>query len=122
MEKILGTCPVCHQPLTITRLKCESCSTTIEGTFGVSKLGQLSDEHQRFIEVFVKARGNIKEVEKELGISYPTVRKRLNEAITALGYVPQDETERREEILDAVETGHMSAKEAAALLRGPQTK
>lgn len=117
MEKILGTCPVCHHKLTITRLSCDSCHTVIEGKFGVSKLGQLSAEHQRFIEVFVKLRGNIKEVEKELGISYPTVRKRLNDAITALGYVPKNETQRRDEILDTVETGQLTAKEAADLLK-----
>jgi len=120
MEKTLGTCPVCQHTLTITRLTCDSCRTVIEGRFGVSKLGQLPDDHQQFIEVFIKARGNIKEVERELGISYPTVRKRLNEVNTALGYVAKDEAQRREEILDAVEVGELSAKEAADLLkRGP---
>jgi len=117
MEKILGTCPVCHHKLTVTRLCCESCQTVIEGKFGISKLGQLPEEHQRFIEIFVKARGNIKEVEKELGISYPTVRKRLNNAIEALGYAPRDESQSCEEILDAVETGQLTAKDAADLIK-----
>lgn len=117
MEKILGTCPVCYHRLIVTRLGCDSCQTVIEGKFGISKLGQLPEEQQRFVEVFVKSRGNIKEVEKELGISYPTVRKKLNDAITALGYVARDETQRREEILDAVETGELTAKEAADLLK-----
>ena len=117
MEKILGTCPVCQHKLNITRLNCESCHTVIEGMFGISKLGQLPEEHQEFIEVFIKARGNIKEVEKELGISYPTVRKRLNDAIAALGYAPPDDTRRRDEILDAVEAGELTAKEAADLIK-----
>ena len=117
MEKLLGTCPVCQDTLTVTKLSCHSCHTHIEGKFGISKLGQLPEEQQRFIEVFVTSRGNIKEVEKELGISYPTVRKKLNEVIMALGYVARDETQRREEILDAVETGEMTAKEAASLLK-----
>ena len=117
MDKILGTCPVCQHKLSVTRLYCESCQTAIEGTFGISKLGQLPEEHQQFIEVFVKARGNIKEVEKELGISYPTVRKKLNDVITALGYTPVNEMQNREEILDAVESGQLTAKEAATLLK-----
>ena len=117
MEKILGTCPVCQHRLTVTRLHCESCRTVIEGTFGISKLGQLPEEQQQFIEIFVKARGNIKEVEKELSISYPTVRKKLNDVITALGYVLADESQSREEILDAVESGQLTAKEAVNLLK-----
>ena len=117
MKKLLGTCPVCRHTLSISRLYCDSCQTAIEGNFGISKLGQLSQEHQQFIDVFVKARGNIKEVEKELNISYPTVRKRLDDVITALGYQPADETRKREEILDALEAGQLTAREAADLLQ-----
>jgi len=70
------------------------------------------------VEVFLLARGNIKEVEKELGISYPTVRKKLDEVAQALGYVPRAERMQREEILDAIGRGELSAKEGIELLKG----
>ena len=117
MKKILGTCPVCRNMLSVTRLYCDACQTTIDGKFGISKLGQLPAEHQHFIEVFLTSRGNIKEVEKELNISYPTVRKKLDEVIVALGYTATDRSQTREEILDAVENGRLTAREAAEQLK-----
>jgi len=81
-------------------------------------LALLSSDQQEFVEVFLVARGNIKEVEKQLGISYPTVRKRLDEVIQGLGYAPQAERLKREEILEAIEKGEISAKEGIALLKG----
>jgi hypothetical protein len=90
----------------------------VEGAFGASRLGSLPAEHQDFIEVFVRCRGNIKDVERELGISYPTVRGRLDRAIQALGSTEQDTAARRREILDALDRKELKPEEAIEALRG----
>lgn len=88
--KMPGSCPVCGDRLDVTSLACRSCSTAITGSFEPCRFCQLSPEHLGFVEVFVKNRGNIKEIERELGISYPTVRNRLDQVIAALGYAVGD--------------------------------
>ncbi len=84
MIKILTRCPVCEGSLKAVKLKCDSCGTVIENSFGFPPLMQLSKEHMEFAEVFLRCRGNIKDVEKELGISYPTVRAKLDQVIESL--------------------------------------
>jgi len=125
-RKMPSRCPVCNEEMVVTRLRCTHCDTAIEGTFEVSKLSRLSREHLEFAEIFIKCRGNIKEVERELGISYPTVRGRLDAVIEALGYrvepVAVEETKavkltRRKEILDALNRGEMTSEEAVKLLK-----
>src|SRR5262245_56852347 len=66
-----GTCPVCGNELVVTRLRCGNCRTTLEGLFSLGRFYYLTREQQQFIAVFVKCRGKIKDVEDELGISYP---------------------------------------------------
>ncbi|KLU61484.1 hypothetical protein CEB3_c21640 [Peptococcaceae bacterium CEB3] len=117
-------CPVCHHELVVTKLACTHCPTKVEGEFSSCKFCQLPAEQLEFVEAFIKCRGNIKEVEKVLGISYPTVRGRLDSVIEALGYGPgktgpqnQEESDRRLEILAALERGDLSAHEAARRLR-----
>ncbi len=118
MRKPLSQCPICGGQLEPVKLKCFSCDVALEGRLPASRLTLLSSDQQQFVEVFLVARGNIKEVEKELGISYPTVRKKLDEITQALGYAPQTERMQREEILDAIDSGEISAKEGIALLKG----
>jgi hypothetical protein len=80
----------------------------------------LSREHLAFVETFLRARGKIKDVEEELGISYPTVVSRLNEVLVALGFEAGEdprESERRQRILDEVSAGRLSVAEAAEALR-----
>ena len=72
--KVITKCPVCDSKLTVTKLNCKKCGTIVENDFEFSKFAYLPSEQLDFIEIFLKARGNIKDVEKELGISYPTVR------------------------------------------------
>lgn len=84
--KAITVCPVCGKKLKITRLKCSGCRTSIENDFEFSKFDYLNKQQLKFIEVFIKCRGSIKDVEKELGISYPTVRAKLDEVINSLGY------------------------------------
>ena len=104
-------CPVCEGALVPVKLRCSACDLSVEGQFPKARLALLADDQQEFIQAFLVARGNIKEVEKELGISYPTVRKRLEEVIEALGYPPREVRLGQQEILDAVDCGEMSARE-----------
>ena len=86
MNQLPGKCPVCDNALNVTRLQCGNCGTGIDGLFGLGKLQALSREQIQFIETFIKCRGKIKDVEAELGISYPTVVTRLNDVVRAMGY------------------------------------
>ena len=90
---IIETCPVCAHQLHVSRLNCSHCHTVIENDFTLSKFAAFSGEQMKFIEVFLLKRGNIKEVEKALGISYPTVRGKLNDIIAMLGYQEEAEPE-----------------------------
>ncbi|MEW6725027.1 MAG: DUF2089 domain-containing protein [Bacillota bacterium] len=118
-----GKCPVCGERMDVTKLHCAQCDSSIEGNFDICKFCQLSKEQKSFVETFIKCRGNIKEVERELGISYPTVRGRLDAVIGALGYrvePSEDETkakERRREVLEKLGKGEISSEEAIKLLR-----
>lgn len=117
-KEILGQCPVCNHSLEVTKLHCSHCSTTIEGSFQPCKFCQLSPEYKNFIEVFIKNRGNIKEIEKELGISYPTVRGKLESVITALGYSAKPiSTVNKKDILEKLSKGEITAEEAVDLLK-----
>ncbi len=78
-------CCICGEKLTIARLTCDSCKTTVEGTFEGCPFCSLSPEEMRFLLVFIKNRGSIKDVEREMGISYPTVRGALDGLIHTLG-------------------------------------
>ncbi len=82
---VISTCPVCEGELLITRLHCRSCGTALEGEFGVGRFGRMSREQLALLESFLRARGNLKEMERELGISYPTVRGRVDALVRALG-------------------------------------
>lgn len=113
-------CPVCTEALRVTELACPGCDTSIRGKFGLPLLAQLPADLQEFIVTFVTCRGNIREVEKALGISYPTVRNRLESAIEALGRtapaITPSAPANRAEILAALERGELSAADAIARL------
>lgn len=109
--------------MTVTRLHCVSCDTGIDGRFRLSRFQRLSAEQLAFLEVFVKNRGIIKDVEAELNISYPTVRARLDEVIRAMGFVSGDEPQRsgraqaqareeRRRILEDLQAKRITAEEA----------
>ncbi|NLJ81028.1 MAG: DUF2089 domain-containing protein [Firmicutes bacterium] len=119
-----GTCPICGHELRVNRLSCSFCATELAGNFSICKFCRLPAEQKKFIEIFIKCRGSIKEVEKELGISYPTVRNRLDSVIQALGYrvSPAENSGHNSanaaEILAALERGDISVAEAAEQLKG----
>ena len=118
MELRVSKCPACgNTQFEIQRLGCTSCQTRIEGHFSVSRLATLPEEQVAFVETFLKCRGNIKEVERELGISYPTVRSRLDKVITLLGLGPDEASQSRREILEALERKEMTPEEAVQALK-----
>jgi hypothetical protein len=98
---VISTCPVCEGELAITRLHCRSCGTALEGEFGVGRFGRLSREQLALLESFLRSRGNLKDLERELGISYPTVRGRIEALLRALGLADGDEPVAAEEPVEA---------------------
>jgi hypothetical protein len=128
---VISTCPVCSGELAVTRLQCRSCSTAIEGDFSVGRFGRLSREQLALLESFLRARGNLKELERELKVSYPTVRARVDALVRALGLAdggfadgPLDEGAAgaelgalRREVLERLARHEITADEAAALIR-----
>ena len=116
MYQVISRCPVCGGRLKAVKLQCENCDTAIENDFCLSKFDYLSAEDLFFAETFLVCRGNIKEVEKRLKISYPTVRSRLDGIIEKLGGKPESPPSvseaRKKEILDALENGEITPEEA----------
>lgn len=115
MYQVISQCPVCGKKLKAVKLQCENCDTAIENDFCLSKFDYLSAEDLFFAETFIKCRGNIKEVERELKISYPTVRAKLDDVIQKLGgkpAAPSSSAARRKAILSALENGEITAAEA----------
>ena len=117
MRKSISLCPVCDGRMEPFKLRCSSCHATVEGDFPITRLGLLGEEHQRFVEAFLVARGNIREVERDLGISYPTVRKKLEEVVRALGYASEAGRMQQHEILDAIDRGELSPQEGIREMR-----
>lgn len=126
MHPIVGICPVCGETLGVTRLHCRSCDTTIEGNFTIGAFDRLSPEHLAFAEIFIRRSGKLNAMEKDLGVSYPTLRARLNDLRRAMGFeVEQDEAapagitdEERRQILDDLAAGRLKSDEAIKLLQG----
>jgi hypothetical protein len=122
---VVAKCPICSEQLKVVRLECDSCGTRMEGSFSLGRFHALSPDQLDFLETFIRARGNFKDIERELGISYPTVRSRLDAMIRALGFPsqaePDRESERRKEILRELAEGRIAADDAANLLESEPT-
>jgi hypothetical protein len=129
---VISTCPVCSSELAVTRLHCRSCGTTLEGDFSVGRFGRLSRDQVTLLESFLRSRGNLRDMERELGISYPTVRSRVEALVRALGFGPRgddDDTDEstpasesapadsRRAILERLARHDISAEEAALAIR-----
>ena len=131
---VISTCPVCSGELAVTRLHCRSCGTTLEGDFSVGRFGRLTREQLALLESFLRSRGNLRDMERELGLSYPTVRSRLEALVRALGFGPRadaDEAETeteptadasatratRQAILERLARHEINADEAADAIR-----
>lgn len=122
MSKVLQQCPSCGSDMVITRLSCTQCDTEVTGTFHTSIFAQLSPEDLRFVEIFLACRGNVKEMERESGLSYWTIRGKLNDIIESLGLEHKknprqpDLKSQRKHILEALQRGELSIKEAETRL------
>ncbi len=131
---VISTCPICSGELAVTRLHCASCGTSLEGDFSVGRFGRLTREQLTLLESFLRSRGNLREMERELGISYPTVRSRVEALVRALGFGPRPDDDgadepgaataaspatarTRDEILQALARHEMSAEDAATAIR-----
>ena len=119
-KTIPGQCPVCGGRLAVSELSCPSCETTVRGTLDLCEFCQLPPDDLRFLRTFLRCRGNIKDVERELGISYPTVRGRLDSLLEKLGYqktTPRMGKQEKLEILARLEGGEISPEQALKLLK-----
>lgn len=133
---VIATCPVCAHELAVTRLRCGECGTTIEGEFSVGRFGRLTRDQMQVLESFLRSRGNLRDMERELGISYPTVRARVEALVRALGFGPRDDGEAtasaapaatgttadeiaagRRDILERLSRKELSAEQAAEAIR-----
>ena len=113
---VISTCPVCSGELAVTRLHCRSCGTTLEGDFSVGRFGRLSREQLALLESFLRSRGNLRDMERELGLSYPTVRSRVEALVRSLGFGPRGDADDVADSPDAAE----AAADAEAILAGRQ--
>jgi hypothetical protein len=117
-------CPTCHHAVTVTELSCDTCGTRVSGQFRRCEFCGLDDDQRALLRVFLATRGNVKEIERFLGVSYPTARARLDDLIGAVGAgdaaprgqgaAPSD----RHAILDQVAVGALDVGEALRLLAG----
>jgi hypothetical protein len=113
----LTNCPVCGEALAVKRLHCRNCDTTIDGHFDIGRLGRLTAEQVAFVETFVRCEGKLNRMEREVGLSYPTLRARLTEVIRQMGFAVgvepaasgDDDLHR---VLDDLASGRITADEA----------
>ncbi len=120
-------CPVRGERMLVTKLRCSHCGTELSGEFAPCRFCRLEEKHLQFVETFLRCRGSIKEVERALGVSYPTVKNMLDAALTALGLDEKPELralrekEERAEILQRLSDGEIdvdTAIEALHQLKG----
>jgi hypothetical protein len=113
-------CPYCGAGMAVTRMTCAHCAVSVDAAFPMSRLASLPVEHQRFIEMFVLSGGNLKEIAEQVGVSYPTIRSRLDKVIESLRAEIGKTRRVKGNVLDAVEpsTGKVNAEEAARLIKG----
>ncbi len=121
MSQLITTCPVCNDRLSVQRLHCRSCDTSIEGHFDTGRIGRLSAEQMTFVETFIRCEGKLNRMERELGMSYPTLRSRLTEIIQKMGFEvgPEEDAlsvEERHRILDQLAQGKISSEQAMSML------
>jgi hypothetical protein len=133
-REVISTCPVCEGRLQVTRLHCNTCGTTIEGEFNVGRFARLGREQMSLLESFLRSRGNLRELERELGISYPTVRGRVETLLRILGLgdgpaqpaepvataEPAIDPAARRSVLERLSRHELTAEQAAAALRGEE--
>ncbi|MBD0292226.1 MAG: DUF2089 domain-containing protein [Jiangellaceae bacterium] len=124
-----GHCPVCGDELRVTRLGCGSCGTELSGQFASCPYCALRESDRRILRSFLVSRGNMRELARELGVSYPTARVRFAQLLSRLGlehaaHPPQGDAEHpdTEQVLRRLAAGELDLDEADALLNGPRVE
>ena len=118
-KQVIGKCPICNHDLYVKTLRCEECETEVTGEFTLSPFDYLTKEQIEFALVFIQNEGNIKGIEKSLNISYPTVKKNIDDLVKALGFtVSEEENVSRDEIKRRLKNGEITIEEAEDLLGG----
>ena len=113
-------CPVCGDRLSVTRLGCGSCGTELAGVFSPCAFCALDEKETEMLRVFLASRGNLRDLEKHLGVSYPTARLKFNQLLEKLGLAASTETPAaglsRDQVLAEVASGALTPAEAESLL------
>ena len=109
-------CPSCTGALSVTRLTCEECRLGLEGEFVTPRLSRLDAEERRFVELFVRSSGSLKQTAELLGVSYPTVRSRLDRLIARLEEEQARDEARKGRILEDIEAGRISPKHGMRMI------
>jgi hypothetical protein len=117
VRPIDNQCPYCGSGMTVTQMTCGHCRVAIAAAFPMSRLGSLPVEHQRFIEMFMLAGGNLKEIAEHVGVSYPTIRSRLDKVIESLRGEIAKTRQVKGTLLDAMETSRGGAEAAARVIK-----
>jgi hypothetical protein len=126
MNKLPKNCPICQGSVIVTRFFCPNCQTSVEGSFEPQSdlLQNLTHEQVNFLLTFVRSEGRLNRMEEILGLSYPTLKNRLNDVIMALGFQPEKEVpfklsdSQRQQVLDDLENGQIDSTQALRYLQG----
>ena len=115
MLQAMGLCPICDSELIVSEYNCSGCGVSLRGSFQMCDLCNLSGEQRHFVRVFLKCQGNIREVERTLGLSYPTVKARLaaiNQKLALEDFSSYVDTQNRMAVLRELKDGNLSVEEA----------
>ena len=117
-KQFVTACPACRDELTVSLLTCPSCGTRVEGDFSLPPLFDLAPEDHDFLMLFLKTWGNLSEMGKIMGVSYPTIRVRYEAFLKKAGIEPSYSKNSAMEILEQLDQGEIDAKEALKRIKG----
>jgi hypothetical protein len=106
------------RPFVVERVRLAESGVAVEGAFELPQLAQLSAEDQVFVTAFVRCHGSIKEMERIFGVSYPTIKGRLNRIGQALDFVETDPAPSRADVIDRLRRGEITTEQALSELEG----
>jgi hypothetical protein len=110
-------CPVCGDQLLLTRLSCGSCSTELSGRFDSCEFCALTADDRQMLKVFLASRGNMKDLERHLGVSYPTARARFDGLLQKLGIDRPASPTPSVEMLESLARGEIDVDQALERLK-----